>query len=47
MKYTISYGMFSDEIKSMTIEANSVEEAEKQYREVTGDEKVIAVYDEE
>ena len=47
MKYTISYGMFRGEIKSMTIEANSEEEAEKKYRELTGDEEVIAVFEQE
>ena len=47
MKYTISYGMFRGEIKSMTIEANSEEEAEKMYRELTGDNEVIAVFEEE
>ena len=47
MKYTISYGMFRVEIKSMTIEANSEEEAEKKYRELTGDEEVIAVFEQE
>ena len=47
MKYTISYGMFQGEIKSTTIEANSEEEAEKKYRELTGDEEVIAVFEQE
>ena len=47
MKYTISYGMFEGEIKSMTIEANSEEEAAKKYRELTGDDEVIAVFEEE
>ena len=45
MKYTISYGMFRGEIKSMIIDANSEEEAAAKYREATGDIEIISVYE--